>query len=425
MDNITLQKLLRVIRRYLRGLYNAIRPNRALYGRGALDLIRAMHIAERVDARLASLSTRHPTWTPEQISVDYDKALAEIKLERPARNVFGMSNRSALFASWELSDQERNLLRPWLRDNLTVDVSPTMSKIEYRWRNGEVVFDKPRLVWECNCYRAEIEGDTASRPACRLHSLANFKALEALLENGTVFMRIDNGPEIIWRKTPRLWTTSVDTFTLMNALAEQGVYESDATSVLDLGCGSGVIGIWLATANRRIRRVTFADWLLTPLVVSAFNWHLNFPRPTNRQADFVMGFLSKQVRSSIHGNRYSVAVCNPPYIPLHFERDGRTDVDTRTTGTELLVDFIKHGPEMAERAYINFSHLALPEAEQAARKHGRRLQRLSTKRVPFTVADCICDEAHRASLIERGLEVVSDPADYYGYYHELGVYRIE
>lgn len=110
-------------------------------------------------------------------------------------------------------------------------------------------------------------------------------------------------------------------------------------SVLDLGCGSGILGIAAAMIGCN---VTFADINRTALIQSKLNCDLNFKTGN---------FILSDMFGSIH-DRFDTILFNPPYVPS--ERIEHIDLDGGAEGREVIDRFL-----LSYKSHMNENGIAL------------------------------------------------------------------
>ncbi len=306
--------------------------------------------------------------------------------------------------------------------DLVIQVSAGFRKLTFRGDGFELPIESPQLLWDCHCDTPDLNPkEPMGEPVpCPVHSFESKKELLAAFSNGLVDIRW-NRLSFLWRRGPEFWPPSVDTFSMLDKLKQHGAF-GRAESVVDVGCGTGVLGTAFAAQSSSIQRLDFADWLLTPLLYSVANWARNAHR-TNRPSVHAHLGLGLNWTHAGQVPHYDVLLCNPPYLPLlsGFESVG---MSSTVAGTELLSEVIHDGHKLAKRVFIQFSHLAAPEAHQAAERAGAELRPLGKpKRVPFRVAVVWAHEDYLRALIdERELIVASD--DRHRYWHEINTYEV-
>ena len=306
------------------------------------------------------------------------------------------------------------------KPSLTVKVSDNIDNLTFICPSGEeLAIKSPELLWDCNCEapHEEEEGDFE----CPIHSHPLGAEVDSRFASGYVQIEY-RGLKFYWRCNQELWPPSIDSFHMIRAMEEDGLFEYPYQSVLDLGSGTGFLGIVAAIFNPYVTHLTLSDWLLTPYLYGAANWVLN-----SRDHDHItykgkIGLLTTGLDPT--GSYYDVVVCNPPYLPLlkGFDFIGMHSI---VAGTDLLTHLIANGKAIGRKVYLQFSHIALPEAEATAKKVGVKLRPVGPeKEVPFRVTVAWSRTDYLEALLkERGL--IEKKGTRHRFWHRIQTYVIE
>src|SRR5262249_45483232 len=151
-----------------------------------------------------------------------------------------------------------------------------------------------------------------------------------------------------------------DSFLMLEDLEQSGVYRARHHSILDLGCGTGFLGIVIGCRNPNVLRIDFADWLLTPVLYSMVNWEINAKKRAYVRVHSRLGLHSDWNEPNSTKPYYDLVVCNPPYLPIlsNFEAMGQ---HSTVAGVDLLVNVVSHAPALGTRVIVQLSDLSLPE----------------------------------------------------------------
>ena len=305
------------------------------------------------------------------------------------------------------------------KPGLVVEVSDDLSEISYNCcPNEKLTVKKPHLLWDCHCDTPSIKLNAFK---CPIHSKKSGEEIDRHFSNGYVLIRYRD-TEFYWRSSQELWPPSIDSFYMMDAMKADGLFKNKYNSVLDIGSGTGFLGIMTACLNPYITEITLSDWLLTPYLYGSVNWFLNRKNCEH---------ISFKANTSLFTNGlgslarpYDIAICNPPYLPL---LDGFDEIGLESTvaGTDLLTDVISKNKSLANKIYIQFSNLCGPEAQIAQKKAGVKLRPVGKERpVPFRVRVLWERQDYLGVLIkERGLIEKKD--DRHRFWHKLQTYVIE
>lgn len=147
------------------------------------------------------------------------------------------------------------------------------------------------------------------------------------------------------RRWPTVWGPNIDTLLMCRALGREDL--SQVRDVVEVGCGSGFISLFLLARVPSLRSVTLLD--IDPGAVACAQESVVDPRARAEVADG---------RVWLRGRRVDLVVCNPPYIPRPASLGGNA-----YEGVDLLVHFIREAPSFLSdggRVLVNVSSLAMP-----------------------------------------------------------------
>jgi len=246
-----------------------------------------------------------------------------------------------------------------------------------RFDNEKLVVDDPLLLWPCYCY--------LPKTACPIHSRARGARgdwLHRLFSRCTVLIRCEEC-QFLWRDCGKLPPPSIETLSFFSDLQAEGIFKRKIDSLLDLGSGTGCLGILATTTNRGIRRIELGDWRLSAALYGGLNWMRNSTRAKQRPEFAIRVGLNTHWINPGKFARYDAVVCNPPFLP-NFDRPNFADDTDIIVGTKLLIHVIRSARTIGRRVYVQISHLALDEANRAASDAGVRLKLIGKERsLPF------------------------------------------
>ena len=178
--------------------------------------------------------------------------------------------------------------------DLTIDVSHKFERVTFSYSDDIVLeVESPDLLWDCHC-RTPSNGP--SQIPCPIHADPSGAELTSRFHAGFVLIRY-RGLGFYWRRGPELWPPSVDSFSMIEDLEQQGLFTNKYERVLDLGAGTGFLGVVTAALNPHVLQVDFSDWLLTPFLYSITNWVLNSKHRRYVEARARLGLFTSAARA--------------------------------------------------------------------------------------------------------------------------------
>jgi hypothetical protein len=305
-----------------------------------------------------------------------------------------------------------------------IRIEDDLTRIQLASSGANLLIERPHSLWECNCGLIDLgpQYPMSERVPCPIHSSPEGRVIESRFLSSLVAFDW-RGLSILWRKGRELWAPSIDVVYFLRSLERAGVFAADYPSALDLGCGTGIIGCFLAAKNPTIRRLYFSDWLMTPLVYSAVNLARNL-QDRQLHATFCLGLDTTWTTPNRIDERFDLLVCNPPYLPIlpGFEK---LRLASTVAGTDLLEHIISSAPQLAEKVYVCFSRVAQPEAFAAAEKSGRELVPIAEPMdVPFRVPHVLQEAEYLEALLKAKRIDVRDHS-FHQLWHTITAYRVK
>lgn len=301
--------------------------------------------------------------------------------------------------------------------DVAFEMSDDLRRLTIRVRDeSPLVIAQPPLLWPCPC-KASTTFPVEKR-TCAIHESPQASAITAAFSEGWVEI-VFRKTRILWRNDSGVWPPSIDSFHLVNTILRSGVVAGrDSGRIIDLGSGTGFIGLALRLANVGVSHVTYSDWLFNTF----WSTRLNVARNGDEEAATV------RIANGLHPeglplSRQSLIICNPPYLPV--EQHPRLAVHHTVAGTALLEEVARDGGRVAKRALLGCSELALPELDRAAGEANTSIRQLGDWRtVPFRVAHFLDNRDYLEWLIKnRGLRY--EPDGPFPLLHRLGVFELE
>ncbi len=170
---------------------------------------------------------------------------------------------------------------------------------------------EPSLVLPCNCnLPGRYRGDS-----CPLHSSEFGKEVYRLFLNGVV-MFVYDGIIIYYKRTNILWPPNMDSLYMLYLVRRKDLVDTRTRTVLDLGSGTGILGIYLLKKFPHITHLYFSDIFITPIYTSIFNAFVNISRTKKaRGRKKIRGFISDVYDNIPRKLKFDLVISNPPYLP--------------------------------------------------------------------------------------------------------------
>lgn len=304
---------------------------------------------------------------------------------------------------------------------IDVKVSDDCRRVDFTSSNASLTVHDATLMWDCNCRDPYPPG--YKRNPCPIHSQPGADAISHAFSHGLVRITYD-GVSVFWRDMQDLWPPSIDAFHMVRHLNEDGYPYLQARHLCDLGCGTGFLGIWACAKNQAHRHVTFADWLLSPLLLTHGNFAHRRPG-VNATAHYKLGLHDDWVNDeAIASPRKSdVLLCNPPYLPVIA---GFEDIlyDSTVAGTDLLEYVIAHSETLADRVFVSYSSVAEKEVRLILQRCHKSLRLVgNVETVPFRVGHAFNKRGYTNALHDSGrLNFHKD--DVHPFWHTVATYEV-
>jgi hypothetical protein len=310
-----------------------------------------------------------------------------------------------------------------------VKVDSRFEDLRYKTNSFEIRVENPLLTWDCHCSTPngvipEAFTTKSSREIpCPIHGDKNGTNLTDVYRSQLRQISFD-GTTVLFKTSPEFWPPTIDSFMMCRNLVSNGILKEHYRTVLDLGCGTGFLGIHIGINNPNINTIYLADWLLTPLVYCMMSWKLNQSGNRKRTMKPLLGLNSNWIPSEGTPQHFDLCVCNPPYLPS-LKEFPEIKIHHTVGGTELLEHIICKGTEIAGETYINFSDIAMKEAERAAEEFRKFLEPVGNGHlVPFTVPQAFKYPGYIDKLVDENRLVANDETRY-KYWHGIKTYLIK
>ena len=271
-----------------------------------------------------------------------------------------------------------------------------------------------KLVWNCTC-------DASTGEECPIHSKDRAGRLASEYFQKQVVEFNVHKAKFLWIRKPEFWPPSIDTIYMLNTLNKLELYKKETTTILDVGSGTGVLGIVYAMSNVYVEEVTFAEILLTPLLFTAIN-ALQLRNTIKKKYKMITRIDQLIRKDRVSYKPYNILISNPPYLPTNNEYTG-VKYTTAVGGTELLLDIINNGTSIAENVYISYSNIAEYDVERAKKTKNVKETPLHKQSVPFRVHDALKNTTYIKWLIQHR-KLREEYRDGYKYWHEIKIVKI-
>jgi len=351
-------------------------------------------IAREVDEHLLRLIRAAEGLSQDELAEDYDNLLVGCL----AKHRLHPTTFIALLDQIATDSSTRNRLPA---PDLLVDVADDFTSIIFACNGvSPLRVRRPQLLWDCCC----PAWPKRIGRVCRIHSNPSGAAIARAFGQARVEIRW-RGLSVRWRNRPELWPPSVDTFRMMNALRDDRRIAT-SSSILDLGSGTGMLGLFAASRASKKAPVTLdlADWLLTPALYGAANFAINREHLGECTPRFRIGMMKRWIEAeqSNGPSMSDLVLCNPPYLPA-FQPFRWLGQHSAVISTDLLEDVISNASSYGKHVFVQYSSVADREALRAARRGGVRLAPVGKDRlVPFRVSVALSERPYIAALLHRG-----------------------
>jgi len=305
------------------------------------------------------------------------------------------------------------------KPSVIVSIAPDLSRIENKIPEGaSVIIEKPALLWECSC-NVPAKYLKPNVP-CKVHQQDVNNVVTTAVRTRLVEIQY-HGLNIYWKDVRSLWPPSIDSLDFANVL-DRSIPSRHLREVLDVGAGTGFLGIYVLKNKGPVRRLILSDLFLTPLFSSLYNAFANLDR---NRFDSVRMVASNGLEAFTgEKNRFDLVVCAPPYLP-HLGVSSLLSLDA-VSRTYLLHDVITRSGQLSNSLMICYSSLAEPEFQKAiatARKSCARLDvtYLHETSVPFRVLHALHEPQYMARLLSERRKYLANgtPDSAFKYWHKI------
>lgn len=210
-----------------------------------------------------------------------------------------------------------------------------------------------------------------------------------------------------------VWCPSIDTVLFARALNKIIKNSYHFKSVLEIGCGSGFLGKYIASTSNSIKKVVFVD--INPFAILC-------AKDNTKELHIKKEFFTQRWQNIKKNEKYDLIVCNPPYLP----RPQSVDKNPYE-GISLMREIILSGKNHLNEGgsiVINYSSLCEKDAKKFIKQSGLKLRLLAKMKVPLKVLPVLNNKEWMKFLCERtGLK--KEPRQGYLYWQTLNIVELK
>ncbi len=310
--------------------------------------------------------------------------------------------------------------RALLAPDVEINVSSKMGMIEIvdndRGGRKREKYRNPVLLNECSCNVPESwRAKNWSQENCSL-SLHRSDGPKAFRPFGHLtLVRYDNTKVFC---TADVWPPAIDSLFMARVLKKRYAGKQTIRVMLDLGAGTGFLGIYLGRNIPSIEKVYFSDVSFSSALLTYYNIHENvdgddlerFGHVYNGQGGrcYVSSGYNMMTRIGYDISNYveeygllDLVVCCPPYLPKY---SWLTHGDRSTTGTALMERALLEAPLFTKRLVLAVSSVSEPELQACREEMKGRLgvdvgEKLDMLEMPFRVPSALAHHPPRGSSV--------------------------
>lgn len=338
-------------------------------------------------------------------------------LNERLRRTFGIGSVNAITKALEESDLGPMLVQD-VYDHFRCNVSVAWGLSNLRYSVGKRSWEitDPELLWDCCCKFSKKED-------CRLHALPGVdRELDPEFRNMTFICH--GGLQFFYHDVANhssVWPPSFESLYFGELIS--GLQLDDIKTVVDIGCGTGYLGI-VAAKSLGCRQLVFSDWLPSPLIAACINWHLN--RQNMKVCDSKTNFICCDRVDDllrVYDTPFDLAICNPPFLPDL----GFPSLNTASTvfGIDLLTDVLRKARLIGKTTLVAFSDIVMREVKSVLRSADEKMEILNSEgfRMPFRVTYALDHKRYLKKLVTSG-RLAYEPNSPHKYYHKIFYARI-
>lgn len=205
-----------------------------------------------------------------------------------------------------------------------------------------------------------------------------------------------------WYKLPGTWPATIDTVVFLDSInSNKKISESE--NILDLGCGTGMVGQYAVNSNKNIKNIDFSD--INSRAVKTSKMNMNNFKKRNIVANYNVGDAFQGINEKYDVILASALPSTPPYPGL------KRELNPLFEGTSFLEKILREAPNhLNEDGKLIMSSFSVGDhvVDDLMKKYGANITAdLGQKNVPFRV-EFLNDEKWVDYLVEKGGMKIKD-----------------
>lgn len=299
---------------------------------------------------------------------------------------------------------------------LIINVDDNFENIVYEFDGTMYSVNKPQLLWPCSC-------KTSTPQNCKIHSSIHGEKLSKLIENEFIEIKWKNY-SFLWVNCKSLWPPSIDSFNFLETIfLKHNQSKMRYSSVLDIGCGTGFLGL-ISADYFNAKEIHLSDWTCVSYLFSIINYYKN---NLFKKMDlyFLIGMDFHWI-NYFEEKLFDLILCNPPYLPIPEEFSELRAMHT-VAGTDLLSKVISEGSQYGSNIFIQYSNIADVDIDSIVENKKREIRieevQNSSITVPFRVRIALENKEYIKWLASNGLIEKKDSP--YLYFHNISIFNVK
>lgn len=280
---------------------------------------------------------------------------------------------------------------------LNVSVDTHDDYIEYSITDSDITHTvhNPQLLWDCNCDSNEKTSFYQIEKTCKIHGEKEGVIISLFM--GTPHIIAINRQKFLSYSGP-VWPPSIDSILFLKSLnyIQKEIESNKIDTMIDIGCGVGVLGIYFRNLFPSIKKCIFIDSDPDAISIARYNYKINSKNDNNAifiQTDFVSSLADVNINND---PKKTIILCLPPYLPYPDTTEGKylkKVAYNGLNGLELLQAVINDFKKLASYMVIGFSEMA---NKFTYYNHNINLKPIFTEVVPLRIPSVL----HRPDFVE-------------------------